>query len=201
MRIGEEKKENNMLTFYNKHKSGDFSQNGEAGIINECLKRIGISKGTAIEFGAPTREYCSNIFHLPEPEWTKLYYDDDPKDPYVMRATITPDNINGLVPSCNVLSMDTDGADFELFWAWESTCDILIIEINSSFAPTVEHHSKDKGASYRSMCKLLIGRDYFVICHTGNIIAVASKYRSLFPEIPDDPVEGWALFFNTKWLV
>lgn len=189
-----------MLTFYNKYKGGDFSQNGEAGIIDECLKRMKITGGMAVEFGAPTKSYCSNIFHLPEQEWDKWYYDINPQEPGIMKAEITPANINQLVPVCNVVSFDTDGPDYELFKAWNNRSDIVIIEINSSFAPTVDHYSRENGASYKTMCELLIEKGYFVLCHSGNLIAVDNKHRKLFKQIPDDPVEKWALFFNTSWL-
>lgn len=189
-----------MLTFYDKYKGGEFSQQGEAGIIDECLKRMDIWKGTACEFGAPTKEYCSNIFHLPEPAWYKMWYDINPQTPGIMKAEIRPDNINALIPNCQVVSFDTDGPDFELFNAWRNRADVVIIEINSSFAPTVDHYSREKGASYKTMCWLLMQKDYFVICHTGNLIAVDAKHRHLFPEIPDDPIEQYSLFFQTRWL-
>jgi len=189
-----------MLTFFNTYKGGEYCQQGEAGIINECLKRMDIWHGLAIEFGAPTKEYCSNIFHLPEPAWYKMWFDTDPQMPGIMKAEITTENINSLVPNCQVVSFDTDGPDYELFEAWKNRADIVIIEINSSFAPTVDHYSREKGASYRTMCQLLIRKGYFVICHSGNLIAVDIKHYMLFPEIPTDPVENYSLFFQTKWL-
>lgn len=191
-----------MRTFYEKYcrTAPDLSQNGEAGIINECLKRIGITGGFSVEFGAPTKAYCSNTFHLPEPEWEKWFYDINPQEPGVMKAEITPENINQLVPPCNVLSIDCDGPDYELFRAWNNRADIVIIEINSSIDPTEIHYSKEKGVSYKLMCITLIERGYFIICHTGNLIAVDAKYQKLFPEIPGDPITDYKLFFNTAWL-
>jgi hypothetical protein len=188
-----------MLTFYDKYKGGEYSQNGEASVINEILRRLKIKKGLAIEFGAPTKQYCSNIYHLPE-EFNKMYFDIQPQEPGIIKAEILPGNISSFIPSCQVLSIDVDGIDYELIKAWKNRADVLVIEINSSIAPTVDFYSRFEGASYRSMCKMLADCGYFVICHTGNLIAVDAKYRKLFKEIPDDPVEQYSLFFQTRWL-
>lgn len=186
-----------MLDFYRKYCGGQYSQNGEANIIDECIQRIGLRSGTAIEFGAPTKKYCSNIYHLID--WERLYYDENPQEDGITKMTVTMDNINSL-PPCQIISMDTDGWDYLLFMAYNGKPDIVIVEINSSFAPTIEHFTTKEGASYRTMCKLAISKGYFVLCHTGNIIAVRNEHKRLFPEITSDPIEDYSLYFNTSWL-
>ncbi len=188
-----------MLTFYDKYKGGDYSQNGESGIINECLKRIGLIKGSAVEFGAPTKEYCSNIFHLPN-TFKKFWFDISPQEQGILKTEITPLNINEIIPDCNLLSIDIDGNDYAVWESYKGQPDIVIIEINSSFAPTVDHFSKNEGSSYRTMLKLGISKGYFLVCHTGNLIFVKEKYKGLFKEIPGNGVDNWQLYFNTSWL-
>lgn len=187
-----------MLTFYDKYKGGEYSQNGEAGIIDECIRRIGLISGVAIEFGAPTKRYCSNIYHLSE-EWDCLYYDIDPKEGGITKMMITPDNVNTL-PPCTIISMDTDGEDYRLWQAYKGKPDIVIIEINSSLDPMKDHFSSLTGASYITMLKLGISKGYFLLCHTGNLIFVLNKYRPLFPEITYDGILNWQEYFKTDWL-
>jgi hypothetical protein len=189
-----------MLTFAKQYGSNITSQNGENGIIAECLRRIKPKLKVAVEFGAPDMRYCSNIWPLAEDGFMLHYFDDASHAPGVTRKEITAENINEL-PKCSVLSIDTDGMDYLLWMAYTGTPDIVVIEINSSFAPTVEHFTKAEGASYRTMCKLALSKGYFVLCHTGNLVLVHNRHIGLFPEAADvDPVENWALFFNTSWL-
>lgn len=187
-----------MLTFYNKYKGGDFSQNGESGIIDEICKRIKLNKGTAVEFGAPTKDYCSNIFHLPEPAWNKMYFDINPQDPTIMRAEITPENVNSIIPNCDILSIDVDGNDYNIWAAYKHKPAIVIIEINSSIHPEADYpvSSLSDGTGYKPMVGLGDKKGYMLICHTGNLIFVDQKYSDKFPEIDG----AWEDFFNTQWL-
>lgn len=188
-----------MLTFVDKYKGGQYSQNGEAGIIDECIKRIGIDKGVSVEFGAPTRQFCSNTYHLPG-DWEKIYFDPDPQDDGINVGFITPDNVNIALPSqVDVLSIDTDSDnDFNTWRAYTGDAKIVIIEINSGIDPLREYVLE--GASYRSMFQLGAAKGYFLICHTGNLIFVQNKYKHLFPEITGDPIIDVGLYFNKSWI-
>lgn len=188
-----------MLTFAKQYGENIYSQNGENGILCECIKRIQPSLKVAVEFGAPTMDYCSNIHHL-SMSWPCYYFDDKSNAPGVTLKLITPENINDL-PACSVLSIDTDGMDYRLWKAYNGKPDIVIVEINSSFAPTVGHFSPEQGASYKTMCELAAEKGYFVLCHTGNLICVLNKHLPLFPEVGNgDPVKNYSLYFNTSWL-
>jgi hypothetical protein len=188
-----------MLTFVEKYGINITSQNGENGIVLECLNRINPELKIAVEFGAPDRMYCSNIFPLIGKGWDCYYFDDNANDPYVTRKLITVDNINGL-PKCSVLSMDTDGADYFLWQAYEGKPDIVVIEINSSLHPLVDHSSIEKGASYISMVELGLSKGYFLLCHTGNMIFVLDKHRNLFPDITGNGIDNWEDYFNKSWI-
>jgi hypothetical protein len=187
-----------MLSFAEKYGDNVTSQFGENRIIDECIKRIQPELKIAVEFGAPDRMYCSNIYPLIGKGWDCYYFDDKTNDPYVTKKLITVDNINGL-PKCSVLSMDTDGADYYLWQAYNGQPDIVVIEINSSLPPMVDHVSMEKGASYISMLTLGISKGYFLLCHTGNMIFILNKHRYMFPEIKGDGIENWEDYFNKSW--
>lgn len=188
-----------MLSFVEKYGGGDHSQNGEAGIITECIKRIGYGTGIAVEFGAPTKSYCSNIFHLHDTHHL-VYFDIDPQQEGIFKCNIVPENVNELLPACDVLSIDIDGNDYEVWKAYNGTPDIVIIEINSSLPPTKAHFSLERGASYITMLLLGLDKGYFLLCHTGNMVFVRNEHRSLFPEVIGDGLENWEDYFNKSWL-
>lgn len=171
--------------------NGLYSQQGEAGIINEALKRMNIPHGISVEFGAPTREYCSNTLHLEEKGWICYFFDENPSDPFVMLKRITPENINTL-PDCQVMSIDCDGPDYDLWAAYNGKPDIVVIEINSSLDPERDYYSPDKGCNFSWMNKLAELKGYFLLCHTGNNIYVLNKYKELFPDAD--------ITFNRRWL-
>jgi hypothetical protein len=188
-----------MHDFVKKYGYNITSQNNENGIIRECLERINPELKIAVEFGAPDQMYCSNIYPLKEHGWDCYYYDDNTTDPFVTKKKITADNINEL-PKCSVLSMDTDGCDHDLWLAYNGKPDIVIIEINSSLPPMIEHSSYDKGASYISMLVTGIAKGYFLLAHTGNLIMLLNKHRCLFPEVEGDGIDNYELYFNKSWL-
>lgn len=166
------------------------SQNGENGILDECIKRIKPKLKVAVEFGAPTMEYCSNIFPLPH-FWKKHFYDSNPQDPKINKLFVTTENINSL-PACTVMSIDCDGPDYELWSAYTGAPDIVIIEINSSLNPDIDHYRSDYGCNFSKMNKLAEAKNYFLLCHTGNCIYIHNKHRNLFPDADQT--------FNRSWL-
>jgi hypothetical protein len=188
-----------MKSFYEKYASNIYSQNGEDGIIAECLKRIDIKEKVAVEFGAPTREYCSNIMALDG--WDKHWFDLVPADPYVHKKTITPENVNDL-PECSILSIDIDGNDYNVWKAYNGKPNIVVIEINSSIHPEAISPVSDpeRGTGYSPMLQLGIMKGYFLLVHTGNLIFVLNEHRALFPEIVGDGLMNWKEYFKTDWL-
>lgn len=187
------------LDFVKRFASNTHSQNGEDGIIAEVLKRAKMNKGTAVEFGGADGFFCSNTALLRENGWKVFMYDLRACPPYVEEKVITKENINEL-PACNVLSIDVDGEDLELWQAYKGKPDIVIIEINSSLPPMTRHYSKERGSAYVNMVTLGIEKGYFLLCHTGNLIFLLDKYRPLFPEIIGDGLKNHEQYFNTNWL-
>lgn len=204
-----------MLSFLHKYSSpGRYSQNGEAGILNEALRRIGIAKGHCVEIGANDGYYCSNTAELIEQGWTGLFVEAD----YELYkrcfqnwsfiggvrsqcARVDEKNINAFVDErCDVLSLDTDGSDYQIFRGLKAKPKIVIIEIDSSYPPDVIAFNSDGAGTYRNSVELGIEKGYFLLCHTGNLIFVANEYRDLFPEIEGDPLIDIDLYFNRRWM-
>lgn len=189
-----------MKTFREKYQGGEFSQNGEQGILDEILRRLNLTGGTAIEFGAPTKQYCSNIFHL-GPGWEKIYYDPDPNDNGIIQMYVTVDNVNSL-PACQVLSIDIDGQDHDVWAAYNGNPPVVIIEINSSYPPTSPGPISDPkhGTAYWPMMALASEKGYFLVCHTGNLVLCRNEYRDLFPEIIGNGIDNYNEYFKSEWL-
>lgn len=176
-----------------KYLSNIFSQFGEDGIIEECLKRINPAKKVCIEFGGHDGYFCSNTRHLINLGWKGYLYDITPGSPDVFKSEITPDNVNGL-PECTLLSIDIDGNDYNVWKAYKGSPDIVIIEINSSVEPDAMSPVSDlnHGTGYLPMKLLGESKGYFLLIHTGNMIFILDKYKHLFPDADET--------FKTDWL-
>ena len=188
-----------MLDFVKRYSdNGLYSQNGEYGLIREVIKRIGLLEGKAIEFGAADGFYCSNTADLcNEFNWSRRLYDIAPSGNGVAQMNITEETVNHL-PDCDLISIDIDGNDFNVWKAYKGKPAIVIIEINSSLDPDIEFFHPDKGASFCTMNRLAEDKGYFLLCHTGNCIYVLNEYKQLFPEIEEVTSEK---FFNEGWLM
>ncbi len=182
-----------MIEFVEKYSKNIYSQNGEDGIIEECLRRMKIEIGSCCEFGAADGYYCSNTRALIEKGWrfTMLEADNG--------QFVTPENVNELVPDCDVLSIDIDGNDYAVWGAYNKKPKIVIIEINSSLDPETDFFSEAQGCNFSKMVKLGWYKDYFLLCHTGNLIFIDRNYWELFPDCRKK--ESIYEFFNKSWLV
>lgn len=168
------------ITQYKKNIS--YSQFGEEGLLQEIIRRIKPSLLYAVEFGGHDGYFCSNTALLRDQGWQVNMYDIEPRSSLVMKFEITPENVNSAVRPCTVLSIDCDGPDYELWRAYNGKPDVVIIEINSSKDPDLDHYDKDTGANYSIMKKLGEEKGYFLLCHTGNMIFILNKHKKLFPD-------------------
>jgi hypothetical protein len=171
--------------------NGKYSQNGESGIIDEVIKRVQPTFNVAVEFGAPTKAYCSNIYHLEEKGWNCIFFDSDPQEEGIIKKFITKENVNEL-PECSIASFDTDGADYELWKAYKSEPILVIVEINSSVDPDKDFFSLKDGCNFSLMNKLADEKGYTLLCHTGNCLYIRNDLAHLFPEADKT--------FDTTWL-
>ena len=179
-----------------------YSQNGEDGIIEEVLKRLGITCGYCVEFGAWDGRHLSNTYHLVDAhDWRGLYIEADPvkysellQNEMVLAGRVTPVNAyvsvsgsdtldeilvrNDVPADFDLLSIDVDGLDLDI---WESLTQhrpkIVIVEVDSYVEPDVARVQPD-GRPERSFANMLwLGRRkrYTLICHTGNMIFVVDE--------------------------
>lgn len=216
-----------MLSFLHKYaKDYIFSQNGEEGVLQECIHRLNLRYGLAVEIGGNDGVFCSNIAYLLTHGWGGVFVEQDfdlyeesinnwtrrliresHDDSHLLRpvrhqcSRVTPSNVNAFVDHrCDVLSLDTDGSDYEIFKALNAKPKIVIIEIDSSYPPHVLAFNSDGAGTYRNTVELGISKGYFLLCHTGNLVFAANEYRESFPEIEGDGLSNAELYFNRAWL-
>jgi len=216
-----------MLSFLHKYaKNYIFSQNGEEGILLECIHRMDLCYGHAVEIGGNDGEFCSNIAYLVSHGWGGLFVEQDynlyqrsirnwarrmresHNNNHLARpvrhqcSRVDGKNINAFVhEDCDVLSLDTDGSDYQIFKGLKAKPKIVIIEIDSSYPPQIDAFNKDGAGTYRNTVELGIEKGYFLLCHTGNLIFVANEYRELFPEIEGDGLSNHEMYFNNAWIM
>lgn len=206
-----------MLSFLHQYaKNISCSQNGEEGILAECQKR-GIGIFHCVEIGGHDGRFCSNTALIIESDIrvvTGLFVEADfslyqqcvsnwRHNPLVRYqcSRVDANNINAFVDnSCDLLSLDTDGSDYEIFCAMKARPKIVIVEIDSSIKPPSEQVNADGGVSYWAMTVAALERGYMLVAHTGNLILVQQEYGHLFPECAPHPLLEWELYFNRAWL-
>jgi hypothetical protein len=211
-----------MLSFLHKYARNLFySQNGEEGIIIQCVRRFadnGVlrsdSDGHCVEIGGHDGKFCSNTGLLIESHWSGLFVEAD-YDRYLQCKAnwaqnsrvrsqccrVDGKNINAFVDHmCDLLSLDTDGSDYQIFQGLNAKPKIVIIEIDSSYPPDVWAFNPDGAGTYRNTVELGIEKGYFLLCHTGNLVFVANEYRELFPETEGDGLSNAELYFKKDWL-
>jgi hypothetical protein len=132
-----------------------YSQNGEDGILEEILRRIGVSGRFFVEFGVETGAECNCARLAREENWSGLFMEADPvlfvalAESYrvlpavrCVHAIISSDNIeqlladNGVPEEFGVLSIDIDGNDYWVRKAirrWGPQ--VVVIEYNASHPP------------------------------------------------------------------
>lgn len=205
-----------MLSFVEKYAKNYFaSQNGEEGLLIEVIKRLRIEYGVSVEIGGNNGLYCSNTaLLLKEHGWQGLFVEYDYNlyleskrnwagNPRVRSQCSKVDgkNINAFVDErCNLLSLDTDGKDYEIFSGLKAKPAIVIIEIDSGIPPDSLEFNSDGAAGFGAMVRLGMDKGYFLLAHTGNMVFIDDKYRHQFPDIDRDPIANPEVFFNTSWL-
>ena len=203
-----------MIDFVNKYARNVHSQNGEDGLVTQCVNRIGLAHGYAVEIGANDGMWMSNTRNLIEHGWQGLMVEADwnlyqrCRDNWkgnpgvrVQCSIVDGKNINAFVDdSCDVFSSDTDGADYEIFKGLIAKPKIVIVEIDSSIPPDNREFNSDGASGYLPMVELGIAKGYFLLCHTGNLIFVDRQYRELFPEIIGDGLSNPELYFKRDWM-
>lgn len=205
-----------MLSFLSQYaKNYKYSQNGEEGVLDEALRRMRLKSGRAVEMGGNDGRWCSNIALLIDHGWFGLFVEADYNLHLQCRANwasnqqvrsqcsrVDGKNINAFVDdTCDLLSLDTDGSDYEIFAGLDARPKIVIMEIDSSIPPNVEGFNSDGGAGYFTGVELGLEKGYFLLVHTGNLVFVRDDYKHLFPEVKSKhPLIDSECYFNRAWL-
>lgn len=204
-----------------------YSQNGEDGIIAEIFRRIGISAGWLVEFGAWDGIYLSNTYRIIQQHETfqAVYIEGDADKFNDLRCTakslsgrlipihafvqakgeLSLDNILFQTPlpsDFELLSIDVDGMDYQIWEALQRySPKIVVIEINSSIPPDEEqiHDDSRQGSSFKSTLRLGQTKGYTCVCHTGNLIFVRNEVM-LRIGLNKKYLEHPELLFDPAWL-
>lgn len=204
-----------MLSFLNQYGYNIHSQNNEDGVIAEVCRRLNLTVGHCVEIGSNDGLWLSNTRHLIEQSWSGKFVETEwslylqcaqnwmhRPDVTAICSRVDGHNVNAFVTDdCDLLSIDTDGCDYEIFRGLRARPKIVIVEIDSSIEPPSERVNVDGGVGYWTMTTLALEKGYFVLCHTGNLVLVRQEYGHLFPECKPHPLLEWELYFNRSWLI
>lgn len=146
------------------NKKNIYSQNGEDGIINYIFKKLNITKGNFIEFGAWDGKHLSNTYNLFLNGWDGIYIELDKKRSeqlfdnfYNYKERITcintmvgyseNDNLDTIIDSSShpnknfdFISIDVDGLDYFIFKSINKYLPkVICIEVNAGHDPLYEN--------------------------------------------------------------
>jgi hypothetical protein len=128
-----------------------FSQNGEDGVLDEILRRVGVQSRTFVEFGAGSGAEGSCVYLADVRGWSGWFIEADDRAfdtlaaKYAMSTAVvaqhglvTPDNVEsrfdqlGVPEAFDVLSIDIDSRDY---WVWRAIRRyrprVVVIEYNA----------------------------------------------------------------------
>lgn len=215
---------------YNIFKKNVFSQNGEDGILEEIIKKISdvpIEQLHCVEFGAWDGKQFSNTFNLVMQgsravyiEGSKVKFKDlletakefkkiIPINAFVDRLPNTKTSLDNLIKNhvdmsdYDILSIDIDSYDLEVWHNHTGNPKIVIIEINSSVKPGIfQWHGREGaiGNSFSSTLQVAKKKGYSLVCHTGNMIFVRNDLTSNL-NLSDIDLEFPDRLFNWYWVV
>jgi hypothetical protein len=140
-----------------RHGSKVYSQNEEDGIINEILRRIGVTDRTFWEFGVQDGTENNTLYRLVD-GWRGAWIEGSPADVASIRdrfaaaitdgrlkvreALVDRDNVNALAAELrlprelDLLSIDIDGNDFHVWEALDAVAPrTVVIEYNPKLPP------------------------------------------------------------------
>ncbi len=142
-------------------KKNVYSQNGEDGVINEICRRLNMSNGEFVEFGAMDGKKLSNTYNLLSNNWTGVYIegDDSAYEDLLKTKNSFPNQIQtihsyvdyqgnktldkllagtSISKNFELLSIDIDSYDWQVWYSLKNYFPkIVIIEINSSIQPGI----------------------------------------------------------------
>lgn len=191
------------------YKKNIHSENGEDGVIQELFRRLGSVLSETkwcVEFGAWDGRYASNTFNLVKAGWHSVYIEGDetryldlldtaaeysritPLCAFVSHDKTSEDNLDSLLKGTSIpsdfdlLSIDIDSFDLEVWNAFTGRPKVVVIEINSSVKPGIIQWHDGKnffGNSFSATLMCARNKGYVLVCHTGNMIFVREDLSKL----------------------
>ena len=190
----------NCFNIYNNKKDQLYSQWGEEGIIQKILDITKIRGHSCVEFGAADGEFCSNTAFLWKRGWDATLIEANPNLFAILKHnTRDYDNVKTLnllitdidllVPDpVDVMSIDVDGLDLDIFRKMQVKHNVVVIEHNPTIPPTVPFAGgQGAGAGIASIVEEAEAKGYFFLTATlSNTFLVHKKFRSLFNDYNKD---------------
>lgn len=195
----------------------DCSQHGESNLVKDILAKLDDNSNKFVEFGAGDGIKLSNTYSFwstgsktllieaSDPLFESLLNNTESYDNVTrVKDLVTPDNINDLLAGyedADCLSIDIDGNDYHVWDAYEGTPKVVIIEINPSFPPHINHISDGKhlglGSSPLAMLKLAEEKEYKLHTMIGcNLIFIHSSICDSFNGTPLDQAYDYSSLNN-----
>jgi hypothetical protein len=194
-----------------------YSQRGQDGILREIFSRVGIDRGTFVEFGGWDGIHLSNCRLLYERGWRGVFIEADEARFAELRRNYARAPgivcVNELVSSENALdrilaahapsrtadfvSIDIDGLDLEVALASrlpEIQTKVLLIEGGFAFDPRLQRHvpselaRRNVGQPLAVMIRELGAIGYEPVCFFQDLYVVRRDLVDRFSSIRRDPV-------------
>ena len=213
---------------YIKYASNKYSQNGEDGILLKIFEKLDTllnDQKVCVEFGSWDGIYLSNTFQFVENGWKCIAIEGSKKRfkelqntskkynnivPILKFIDANPNSKNSLnqvlienevKEDFELLSIDVDGKDLEIWDAYKGRPKIVVIEINSYIRPTIEQRFNgfNHGSSFKSTLKVGLKKGYTLVCHTGNMIFARNDLVPFLDLDKEDILDPNRLF-QDKWI-
>ena len=191
------------------YKHNIYSENGEDGILEkifELLSPVLSEEKWCVEFGAWDGIYASNTYKFIKSGWYGVYIEGDkerfedllhtasknskiiPICEFVSHRKDEKNNLNNILARTNIpndfelLSIDIDSFDLDVWNSFSGNPKVVVIEINSSLRPGIIQWHDGKnfiGNSFTATLNCAKKKGYRLVCHTGNMIFVRDDLSNL----------------------
>ncbi len=208
-------------------KENIFSQYGEDGITREILKRLNVSSGICVEFGAWDGVALSNAAILWTNGWKGVLIESDSQkfetlkkvvadyDCIPLNKFVTPagnQSLENILIDQNInfedikfICIDIDGNEYHILKGLTSLHPpIIVIEYNHTIPPELNIVSREDaffGSSAKALVELADKKGYMIVAMTkNNCFFVDKKFKDLFTDV-DTTFEGLADTTTLTYLI